>query len=95
MVLITLKDRVKQERKSIYFDLICGTFSSTIALIGIIFVGLTKKITHLIIYYIGLTFWICYLIFSIFMICLGIFLWYKEKHFDEQKPKKDLKPPII
>ena len=43
----------------------------------------------------GASFWILYLILSIFLIGMGVYLWYKEKHWDEEKSRKDLKPPII
>lgn len=92
---MALKDREKQERKFLYFDLICGLVSSIISLIGIVYVGLTQEITHSDRFIVGLTFWIFYLIFSIFMICLGIYLWYREKYFDEEQYKNDLKAPIV
>lgn len=94
MPLTTQEKRDKKERQQIYFDLTCGIASSILALIGIIYVGLTQKITNYEMYIAGLSFWIFYLCFSIFMICLGIYLWYKEKHWDEKQYKKDLKPPI-
>lgn len=88
-------DKIKRERKSLYFDLICGSVSSIIALSGIVYVLITQGIRDLKMFIIGASFWIFYLCFSIFLICLGIYLWYKEKHWDESKSRKDLKPPRI
>ncbi|MFW9823362.1 MAG: hypothetical protein ACFFE4_10530 [Candidatus Thorarchaeota archaeon] len=95
MALATGIKRAKKERQQLYFDLICGIISSSTAITGIIYVGLTQKITNYFNYITGLSFWIFYLCFSIFMIGLGIFLWHKEKYFDDKKVKKDVRAPII
>ena len=87
--------RVKKERQAIYFDLICGTISSILALIGIIFVTVESGIVRPAFFFVGLAFWSFYLCLSIFMICLGIYLWYKEKYFDEYEQRRDLKAPIV
>ncbi len=87
--------RAKKERQSIYFDLICGIISSILALSGIIFVKIKSEIIRPALFIAGLTFWIFYLCFAIFMIFLGIYLWYQEKHFDEKVQKKKLKAPIV
>jgi uncharacterized Tic20 family protein len=79
----------------IYFDCICGSISSILSLIGIFFTAVVFGIKNRITFTIGVTFWICYLIFSFFLIFLGIYTWYQEKHYDEKKPRKDLKPPIV
>jgi hypothetical protein len=41
------------------------------------------------------SFWIAYLCFSFFMISLGIYTWYQDKHWDASKQRKDLKAPRI
>ena len=83
--------RVKKERQGFYFDLICGIISSILSLIGIIFVTMKSGIVSPAFFFVGLSFWILYLCFAIFMICLGIYLWYKEKHFEEYEQRRDLK----
>lgn len=92
---MALKDEAKSHRRAIYFDLICGVICSTTALIGIIFVSLTQQITYMAGYLMGLTFWIFYLIFSLFLISVGIYTWWREKNFESQSPRNDLKPPIV
>ncbi|MFX1455914.1 MAG: hypothetical protein ACFFDB_11130 [Promethearchaeota archaeon] len=92
---MVLKDEAKSHRKAIYFDLICGTICSITALTGIIFISLTQRITYMAGFITGLSFWILYLAFSIFLIFLGIYTWWKEKHFDEQPLREDLKAPIV
>lgn len=92
---MVLKDEAKSHRKAIYFDLICGVVCSTTALMGIIFISITQEITYMADWVTGLTFWIFYLIFSLFLISIGIYTSWKEKHFDDQAPRKDLNPPIV
>jgi len=93
------KSELKSARIAVWFDCICGVFSSIIALIGITFVTLNPAQHFQYVFnewfVIGLTFWIGYLIFSFFLIGLGIYTWYREKHFDERKIKKKLKAPIV
>ena len=91
---IVQRKRDRKERQALYFDLICGMVSSILALIGIIFFAVMYGITNMAGWLTGLTFWILYLILSIFLIGMGVYLWYKEKYWDEIIPKKDLKPPI-
>jgi amino acid permease len=88
------KKRDKKDRQALYFDLICGIVSSILALTGIFFVAITQKIRNMGMFITGASFWILYLILSIFLIGMGVYLWYKEKHWDEEKSRKDLKPPI-
>ncbi|MFW9823364.1 MAG: hypothetical protein ACFFE4_10540 [Candidatus Thorarchaeota archaeon] len=92
---MVLKDEAKSHRRAIYFDLICGTICSITALSGIIFVSITQRITYMVGFLTGLSFWILYLIFSLFLIFLGIYTRWKEKHFDEQPLRRDLNPPIV
>lgn len=82
-------------RISVYFDCICGLLSSTLALIAIIFTTIKFGIRNPKMYTVGLTFWICWLIFSLFLIGLGIYTHMKNKNFDESKARKDIRPPII
>ncbi len=86
--------RDKKDRQALYFDLICGIVSSILALTGIFYVAITQKIRNMGMFITGASFWILYLILSIFLIGMGVYLWYKEKYWDEIIPKKDLKPPI-
>ena len=88
------KKRDRKDRQALYFDLICGIVSSILALTGIFYVALIQRIRNFGIFITGASFWILYLILSIFLIGMGVYLWYKEKHWDEITPKKDLKPPI-
>jgi len=86
---------IKSERIQIYFDCICGSVSSIIALIGIFFSTQEKGILNPTYFIIGLSFWIGYLALSIFVIGLGIYKYYREKNFDPDGiPKKKLKAPI-
>lgn len=87
--------RVKKERLGIYMDLLFGIISSVLAISGIIYVGIVGDIRYWGRYIFGLTFWICWLIFSFFLVGMGIYLWHQEKHFDERESKKDLKAPIV
>ena len=87
--------RAKKERMGIYMDILLGIISSVLAISGIIYVGILGEIRNWGWYIFGLTFWICWLIFSFFLIGVGIYLWHQEKHFDEREPKKDLKAPIV
>ena len=89
---------IKNERIAVYFDCICGTISSLIAIIGIIFFALPLGVTNFAFFIISLTFWICYLLLSFFLIGLGIFTNYTNKNYEtrakSKKPRK-LKAPMI
>jgi len=85
----------KNERISVYVDCILGTISSSLALFAIAFTTIKYGISNLKWYTVGLTFWICWLIFSLFLIGLGIYTHMKNKNFDATKTRKDLRPPII
>jgi len=85
----------KHERKAIYFDIFCGITSSVIALTGITCAVIFKRVISIGWFTIGLTFWVGYLVFSFFLIGLGIYTWYKEKNLDKSAPKKDLRAPIV
>ena len=95
MAVSTAKKRLKKERAAINFDIICGATSSIKALSAIIFVVVVKGIYSLGWFIAGLTFWMVYLAFSLFLIGLGIHTWYKEKNFDKMEQRKDLKAPIV
>ena len=92
---MVLKDQVKSARKSLYFDIICGGVCSITALTGIIFVSFVFEIPNMANWLAGLTFWILYLTFSLLLISYGLYTRWKEKHYEEQAPRKDLKPPIV
>ena len=95
MALSTGKKQLKKERAGIYFDIICGITSAIIALSAITFVVVVKGIYSIGWFTAGLTFWIVYLIFSFFLMGVGIYTWHKEKNYDKYGPKKDLKAPIM
>ena len=90
--------QIKNERIAVYFDCICGTTSSLIAIIGIIFFALPLGITNFSLFIASLTFWIFYLLISFYLIGLGIFTHYANKNYEtrvkSRKPKK-LKAPMI
>ncbi|MFW9826486.1 MAG: hypothetical protein ACFFEY_02580 [Candidatus Thorarchaeota archaeon] len=88
---ITFNDKGFQT--ALFFETILGIISSSLAIYAIIFVARNSVIEYPWMFITSLTFWICYLIFSIFIIFLGIYTWYKEKHFDRYK-KKILRAPI-
>lgn len=94
-----MRNDLKSERISIYFDLICGVISSSIAIFTIIFFTLTEEITNFTItYIIGLGFWSAWLLISLFFIGVGIHSYYAEKNYDtrvkSRKPRK-IKAPIV
>ncbi len=88
-------NQIKNERKAIYFDLICGVISSVIALSGITFVAISGRVTSIGWFTASVVFWGLYFLFSILMIIFGLYSNYKSKNFDPSKYKKDIKPPII
>jgi len=93
-----LEDKVKRERKHLYFDLICGIINSTVAIIAIIFATIKFGLRNVGGFYIGLTFCIFYLGISIFLIILGIYTKQKEKKYgviSKNKRKREIKPPIV
>ena len=92
---LTKRDKIKNERIRLYFDLICGVTSSVISLSGIIYVAILNRITSIEWFIAGLTFWVGYLLISILMISYGLYTHFKEKDFDETKHKKDIRAPIV
>jgi len=90
--------RIRNERIAVLFDCICGTTSSLIAIIGIIFFALPLGIANPTFFITSLTFWIFYLLFSFYLIGLGIFTHYTNKNYEKRaksrKPRK-LKAPMI
>lgn len=95
MALAKGKSRIKKERQGVYCDIMCGLVQSIISLSGIIYIAILNRITSIKWFITGLTFWICYLMFSILLLCYGLYSHYREKHFDVNKYKKDIKAPII
>ena len=94
-----MRSDLKSERIMIYFDLICGVISSSIAIFTIVFFTLTKEITNFTItYIIGLGFWSAWLLISLFFIGVGIHSYYAAKNYDTRdqtrKPRK-LKAPMV
>lgn len=86
---------IKTERKAIYFDIICGIISSTLALTGLTFAVISQRIFSMGWFTVSVIFWTGYLLSSFFLIGLGIYTWKKEKNFDSIEPRKDLKAPIV
>ncbi len=98
MILIALKDEAKQERKKLYFDLICGTVSAILAIAGIIFFAIAYGITNWAGFLTGLIFWILYLFLSLFLIGVGLYTKQQERKYGiytKKKKKKEIKPPIV
>ena len=92
---ITRHDDVTNERIRLYFDLIVGTLLSSSALIGIVYWTSISGIADYNWWITGLIFWIFYLALSLFLIGVGIYSKYREKHYDEREPRKDLRAPIV
>ncbi len=92
-------DKIKNERISMYFDIIFGILISIFSIFCIIFTTITQGINNFSIFYVlGLGFWIFWLGFSIFLIVIGIKSYYNEKHFEltgEHKKPRKLKAPIM
>ena len=88
--------KIRSERTAIYFDCICGSVSSIVALIGIFVSTQQKGILYPINFTVGLIFWIGYLGVSIFFIILGIYTYYGAKNYDSDAiSKKKLRAPIV
>jgi len=91
-------DKIKNERISMYTDIILGTGISIFSIFCIIFTSITQGTNNFSIFYVlGLGFWVFWLGFSIFLIVLGIKSYYNEKHFEltgEHKKPRKLKAPI-
>ena len=87
---------LKSERIQIYFDCICGSVCSITAFIGIFVFTQQEGILYPINFTLGLTFWIGYFCISLFVIGMGIFTYYKAKHFDpDSVPKDKLRAPMV
>lgn len=91
----TRHDEVTNERIKLYFDLIVGTILSTGAIVGLFFWKNIVDFHNVMWWVAGLIFWIFYLGLSVFLIGIGFYTRYKEKHYDEEKPRKDLRAPIV
>ena len=88
-------DRIRRERIAIYGDCICGASSAITSISCIIYFAITEGIPYPDRFSLGLIFWIIWLVFSLSLMGIGIFQYYQAKHFDEKKPRKDLKAPIV
>lgn len=92
-------DKIKNERISMYVDIILGTGISIFSIFCIIFTTITQGTNIFSIYYVlGLGFWIFWLGFSIFLIIIGIKSYYNEKLFEltgEHKKPRKLKAPMV
>jgi len=92
---MVFKDEVKNERKKLYFDLICGIVFTTITLIGVYLVNELYGILNRDGWYIGMTFIILYLTLCLSLLCLGIYNRWRENNPDKKQPKKKLKAPLV
>jgi len=94
-----MRNDLKSERILIYFDLICGVISSSIAIFTIVFFTITEGITQITTtYIIGFGFWIMWLLMSLFFIGVGIYTYYAEKNYDTRAKSRKLKKinvPIV
>ncbi|MHA1914126.1 MAG: hypothetical protein ACW986_10305 [Promethearchaeota archaeon] len=88
------KSKLENERKAIYFDLMCGLVSSIISISGILFSAIKVEIYNMGWFTTGLTFWLCYLLFAGIMIFVGLRGHYQIKKYGLVKSKKPLKAPI-
>ena len=91
-------DKIKNERISIYLDIILGFVISMFSIFCIILSTITGSSNFSIFYVLGLGFWIFWLGVSIFLLFLGIKSYYNEKHFKltgEHKKARKLKAPIV
>ena len=79
---------------ALFFEIILGIISASLAIYSLIFVATHTIIEYPWMFNTSFTFWVCYLIFSIFLILLGIYEWYQEKNFDNRKLKKKLKKKL-
>ncbi|MHA2282215.1 MAG: hypothetical protein ACXAC5_15335 [Promethearchaeota archaeon] len=98
MALARGKDIARKENQQLYFHLICGTICAITALTGIIFNAVVYRITSIEGFLTGLSFWIFYLVFSLFLIGVGIYTAHKEKKYGiiiKKRKRKDIKPPIV
>jgi hypothetical protein len=90
------EDRIKRQRISVYVDSICGIMSATLSLIGIFVFALPLGIANSSLFIASLSFWIFWLLFSLYFIGLGIHIHHANKNFDSNaKPREDLKAPIV
>lgn len=89
------EDEVRRERKAIYCECIIGVISSIICLIGIFYSVFQYGIQDPTTFTLGFALWMGYLIFSLFIIFLGIRGFYHQKKYGMKKPKKKIKPPIV
>ncbi len=94
-----MRNDLKSERIMIYFDLICGVISSSIAISTIVFFTITEEISQITTtYIIGLGFWIAWLLISLFFIGVGIYTYYAEKNYDIRAKSRKLRKintPIV
>jgi len=91
-------DKIRRERKHLYFDLICGLINSTFAISAIIFVTIKYGLRNIPGFYVGLILSIFYLGVSIFFIILGIYTGRIEKKYGivgRKKKKREIKAPIV
>ena len=92
-------DRIRDERISMYFDIILGIIMSSFTLFGIFFFSLTEGIEYFSVFYVlGVVFWISWLIFSIVLMVIGIKSYLDTKYFEKTgKPKKarKIRAPMV
>ena len=92
-------DRIRNERISMYFDIISGIIMSSFTLFGIFFFSLTEGIEYFSVFYVlGVVFWISWLIFSIVLMVIGIKSYLDSKYFEKTgKPKKarNIRAPMV
>jgi hypothetical protein len=95
--------RLKRERIAIYVDCILGSISAIVSLSAILFVIIIEGpegIEFNTNFVISLTFWICWLIFSLGIIGIGVYKYFQEKNPDKwrakmEKRREKLEPPIL
>ena len=96
-------ERLKRERIAIYVDCFLGAISAMIAIFAVIFVVIAEgpeAIEFNTNFVVSLTFWICWLIFSLGIIGIGVYKYFEEKNPDKwrekmEKRREKLEPPIL
>jgi hypothetical protein len=94
VIMASLKE-IKSLRFQVYFDLIFGITSSVICLIDLTMAFIFNNVANMGSFMVSVIFWGGYLVFSLFLVGLGIYAWHKEKNLEKYGPKKGLKAPIL
>ncbi|MEJ2251066.1 MAG: hypothetical protein P8Y70_06245 [Candidatus Lokiarchaeota archaeon] len=94
------REEVKKEQKAVIVDSICGLASASFAIGGIVVSTILNQVKIIPSYFLGLGFWIVWLIISVAFILFEARAYthnkhYYELHHKEEINKEDLKAPIM